>query len=170
MSDPYLGEMRLMPFGFAPRNWARCDGMIMAIAQNQALFSILGTTFGGDGVRTFGLPDLRGRVPLGAGTSPVGTTYPLGSSGGEEMHQLTVAEVPSHSHNLQGLAAAASGTAFLASLFATGPSALYSKPSTNMVTFSNAVQTVGGLPHTNLQPYQVITMAIALAGVFPSRN
>ena len=165
MSNPFLAEMRLVPFGFAPRGWARCDGGIMAIAQNQALFSILGTTFGGDGFRTYQLPDLRGRVPVGAGK-----TYLLGAFGGEEMHQLTVAEVPSHSHKLQGLAAAANGTAFLASLFATAPSNLYSKPSTKMVAAANAVQTVGGLPHTNLQPFQAITMAIALAGVYPSRN
>jgi microcystin-dependent protein len=165
MSDPFVGEMRLLPFGFAPRGWARCDGTTMIINQNQALYSLLGTTFGGNGSTTFQLPDLRGRVPIGAGK-----TYAAGAAGGEEMHQLTANEVPSHTHSCQGVSAKADQSAFVTGLFATTTSNLYSKPSGNMLAVSNAVQTVGGSPHPNMQPYQVITMAIALNGVFPSRN
>jgi microcystin-dependent protein len=165
MSNPFIGEMRLVPFGFAPRGWARCDGATMAINQNQALFAVLGKAFGGNGQTNFQLPDLRGRVPIGAGK-----TYVAGASGGEELHLLTTNEVPSHTHSLQGLAVAASETAFLAGLFATTASNFYVKPSTNTLALSNPVQSVGGLPHTNMQPFQVITMAIALNGIYPSKN
>ncbi len=165
MSDPYVGEMRLLPFGYAPRGWARCDGATMAINQNTALYSVLGIAFGGNGATTFQLPDMRGRVPVGAGK-----TYASGATGGEEGHLLTTNEVPSHTHSVQGLAAAANQAAFLTGLFATTASKLYAKPSANTLAVANAVQTVGGLPHPNLQPFQVITMAIALNGVYPSKN
>lgn len=167
MSDPFMGEMRLMPFGFAPRGWARCDGTMMAISQNQALFSILGTSFGGDGVRTFQLPDMRGRVPIGAGKS-----YHLGQAGGEEAHMLLPNEVTSHTHNVQGVAAAATLPAPADNVFATVTAAIYAKPAAaNLVALPTpTVGTVGGTAHPNLQPYQVMTMAIALQGVYPSRN
>jgi microcystin-dependent protein len=138
---------------------------LLSIAQNQALFSILGTSFGGNGTSTFGLPDMRGRVPVGTGKS-----YALGHIGGEENHLLTAGEVPGHTHPVQGLAAIASQPAFASGLLATTPSAAYAAPSANMQPLPGPVQSVGGKAHPNLQPYQVITMCIALAGIFPSRN
>ena len=170
MSDPFLGEMRLMPFGFAPRGWARCDGGILPINQNTALFSLLGTTYGGNGVSTFQLPDIRGRVPIGAGTyGPL--NFAVGQKGGEEAHMLTAPEVPGHSHAVQGVTATGTLPAPDSNVFATVTSAIYAAPSANLVALPPAtVQIVGGTPHPNLQPYQVITVAIALAGVWPSRN
>src|SRR3954467_1403261 len=114
MSEPFIGEIRLMPYGYAPRSWARCDGALMSVTQNQALFAILGTSFGGNGTTTFGLPDMRGRVPVGTGKS-----YALGHVGGEENHLLTAGEVPGHTHPVQGLAATASQPAFASGLLAT---------------------------------------------------
>src|SRR5436190_24054226 len=100
MSDAFVGEIRMFGFPFAPRYWAKCDGATLSIAQNQALFSILGTTYGGDGMSTFKLPDLRGRVPENWGKSSTGTSYALGQIGGEEMHTLQVTEIPNHTHSL----------------------------------------------------------------------
>jgi microcystin-dependent protein len=166
MSQPFIAEMRIMPFGFAPRGWARCDGQLMGTNQNQALFAILGTSFGGNGVSTFQLPDLRGRVPLGSGK-----TYHLGQSGGEQTHMLTPGEVPSHTHAVQGIAVAGTLKIPTANVLAAVSSGLYAKPSAKMVALPPAtISNVGGTPHPNLQPYQVVTMAIALNGIYPSRN
>jgi microcystin-dependent protein len=167
MSDPFIGEMRLMPWGWAPRTWARCDGAILAKAQNQALFAILGAAFGGNGNTTFALPDLRGRVPVGAGAN----SYAVGAAGGEETHLLTTNEVPSHTHPVQGINQAADQPSFISGVFATTASAVYAPPSKNTLALQpRAIQSVGGTPHENRQPYQVITVGIALSGVFPSKN
>ena len=172
MAQPFMGEMRLMAFGFAPRGWARCDGTLMSIAQNQALFAILGTSFGGDGVSTFGLPDMRGRVPVGTGGN-----YHLGQMGGEETHLLTAGEVLPHTHAVQGLAASAGDPNPVGKLFATTATSsssinTYSVPSAKLQTLPAKTVSPAGTntPHPNIQPYQVITVAIALQGVFPSRN
>ncbi len=166
MSDPFIAEMRIMPFGYAPRGWARCDGTTMAISQNQALFSILGTTFGGNGVQTFNLPDLRGRVPVGAGKS-----YQLGQTGGEENHMLNANEVTSHTHAVQGVSAAGTVPAPATNVLATVAGGIYAKPSANLKVLPAAtIASTGGTAHPNLQPYQVITMAVALQGIFPTRN
>jgi microcystin-dependent protein len=161
----YLGEIRLVAFGFAPRGWALCNGQVLPINQNQALFSVLGTTYGGNGVSTFALPDLQGRTPLHAGGNVV-----LGAKGGEETHTLTVAEMSGHAHP----ALASSNTADQSN-----PVNNYWTVSTSYTTYSSkpneamapqAVGSVGGQPHPNLSPYLTLNFVIALQGIFPSRN
>lgn len=170
MAEPFIGEIRPFAFPFAPRYWAFCDGQTMAIAQNQALFSLLGTTFGGNGVSNFNLPDLRGRVPIHAGPA-----YPLGGQAGEETHALTTAEMPAHSHVVQGTTAAIatatpSGNLFGATTPAVGP--IYKSGPANRVAMNAAAiaNGGGGQGHPNMQPYLTLNFAIALQGVFPSRN
>lgn len=169
MSEPFLAEIRMFGFNFAPRNWAWCDGQILPINQNQSLYSLLGTTYGGDGRTTFGLPDLRGRVPMHPGSAPA-----LGQSGGEEAYSLTEAEIPGHGHTLN--TSTASGDApvnpdnFLAA-FNNG----YVDGSVDVATLvplrDGSVSNAGSsAPLNNMQPSQVIAFAIALQGLFPSRN
>lgn len=168
--DPYLGEIRMCAFDYAPYGWALCDGQILSIAQNTALYSLLGTTYGGDGMRTFALPDLRGRSPL----HPMSPSYVLGQRGGEETHALTSAEMPAHSHRVLGRNA-------VADTGAPGGAALGSKgrfgrdlmgPVTNTTTLHPAaVSNAGsGYPHENMAPYLALNFVIALTGIFPNRN
>jgi microcystin-dependent protein len=165
LSEPFIGEVRMFGINFAPRGWAQCNGQLMSIAQNQALFSILGITYGGDGVQTFGLPDLRSRVPLGMGPG-----FPQGSKGGEETHMLTTGEVPSHSHTVQA-SSTATGVAPPNNDLLASVQKIYAPPSANVVPMiASSVSTVGGTPHQNLQPYNVVNILIALNGVYPPRN
>jgi microcystin-dependent protein len=165
MSEPFLGEIRVFSFPFAPRGWAFCDGAIMPIATNQALFSLLGTYYGGNGTTTFALPDLRGRVPVHTGN---GVT--IGQSAGEEAHTLTQAEMPAHSHiayasNLSGSTKSAQGSVWAQTD--------YEKYSTTGDQWMNnqALASVGGnLAHTNMQPYIGLNFCIALTGIYPTRN
>ncbi len=168
MSEPFIGQLMLFAFNYAPKGWAMCNGQLLPINQNQALFSLLGTTYGGDGRVTFGLPNLMGRTPLMAGEGIV-----LGQVGGEEAHTLTAAEVPTHSHIVnattnppdQGVAA----NHLLAKT--AGNQTLYG-PANNLSPFAQS--TVGNAgssqPHENRQPYLVMNWCIALQGIFPSRN
>ncbi len=185
MSDPYLGEIELFAFGFAPNGWAMCAGQLLPIAQNQALFSVLGTTFGGDGIRTFALPDLRGRVPVGQGNGQGLTPRVMGETGGEEAHTLLPAETPPHTHPLQALANQSTTT----NTDAPGPTVVLAQ-ATGMDKNGNplamnlyapdtapaqamaaaAIGVTGGAPHPNLMPYLAGNFCIALTGVFPSRN
>lgn len=164
MSEPFLGEIRLASFVFPPKGWALCNGQLLAINQNQALFSLLGTTYGGDGRVTFALPDLRGRVPVHA--SP---TYPQGAVWGEEVHTLTQAEMPTHTH-----VARPGGTADTAdpagARWATTTAHHYG--TTPQVAMDPAaVDPAGGSqPHENMPPYLTLSFVIALQGIFPSRN
>lgn len=166
MSEPFLAEIRIVGFNFAPRGWAFCDGQILPINQNQSLYSLLGTTYGGDGRTSFALPDLRGRTPF-----HVGTGFTLGSRSGEETHALTTAETPAHTHtlavsNLPANTGDPSGAAFAA---ADGETAYASIGSGQMA--GSAVASVGGgQAHENMQPYIAVNFAIALRGLFPSRN
>ncbi|MQA22531.1 phage tail protein [Rugamonas rivuli] len=165
--DPFLGEIRMMPFHFTPRGWARCDGQLMSIQQNAALFSLLGTYYGGDGIRTFALPDMRGRTPLHYNDS-----YWLGSSGGEETHALSSAEMPAHSHTLQGSTApAVTGTPANAVLGAKGRFGrdLMGPVNSSMAPASVAIAG-GGQPHQNMQPYLVVPFMIAINGIYPPRS
>jgi microcystin-dependent protein len=166
--DPFLGEIRLVPFAFAPKGWALCAGQLLPINQNQALFALLGTTYGGNGQTTFALPDLRGRVPLGAGESAAGSNYQLGSTGGQETIKLAVAQLPSHAHPVRGNngsattkdptnAVPARGGAYAATQNA--------KMNTVMLGKSG-----GGQAHENRQPYLSLNYIIALEGIFPSQN
>jgi microcystin-dependent protein len=178
---PYLGEIVMYSFNFAPKGWAQCNGQLLPINQNQALFSILGTTYGGDGRVNFALPDLRGRVAMYSGNG-----HTLGERSGQEFHTVTMSEMPQHIHVLQanttapGAAAAASvpaNTKVLAPATASlqgGQSAnvsLYGPPSNLTPMAPAAVTNIGGSqPHENRQPYGVVNFCIALQGVFPSRN
>ncbi|CAM3578836.1 phage tail protein [Nocardioides zeicaulis] len=169
MDDPFLGEILWVSFPFAPKGWALCNGQLLPINQNQALFALLGTTYGGNGQTNFALPDLRGRVALGEGGNG---SYPLGQVGGEEAHTLTVAEMPSHSHGYAvtdhrgttGDPGAPAGVAW-----ASGEQAYTAPAAANTQLHPSAVSYAGGSqPHTNMQPYLGLTAIIALQGVFPS--
>lgn len=164
MAEPFLGEVRMMSFGFPPKGWARCDGAMLPINQNQALFSLLGTNFGGNGQTTFGLPDLRGRVPLDTGRG-----FTMGERGGEEAHTVTLGEMPTHTHTVMASSLAADNP--IPTIFAATNNA-YGPPAAQVTTLAPAgVSTTGGSqPHTNMQPYTVLSFCIALQGIFPSQN
>jgi microcystin-dependent protein len=169
MAEPFLSEIRIMSFAFPPRGWALCGGQLLQINQNQALFSLLGTTFGGDGQVTFALPDLRGRVPI-----HVGGGHTLGERGGEQAHTLSIAEIPTHAHVAQGVNVAATTTDPSGALLAVPPVGLgndYAPPS-NLVTMNPAaISNVGGSQaHLNMQPFLALSFCIALQGIFPSPN
>lgn len=175
MSDPFLGEIKLVPYNFAPRGWAFCAGQILSIAQNTALFALIGTTFGGDGQTTFALPDFRGRVPLSSGQGPGLSNYDLGQVGGEETHTLTTNEMPTHSHtarahNGNGNSNVANNNIW--SKDAGVQSATYNSVANPAGAMSpSAIATTGGSqPHNNLQPLLCVNFIIALQGIFPSRN
>jgi microcystin-dependent protein len=168
MAEPFLGEVRLFGFGYAPKSWALCNGQLMSVSQNQALFSLLGTAYGGDGINSFGLPNMQGRVPV-----HVGSGFDQGSSGGEASHTLTPNEIPQHNHLPFATSVAATTSSPAPSLMlaqSTGAN-LYAAASSTTKMAPNAVASVGGSqPHENQQPYQAINFCIALAGIFPSRN
>jgi microcystin-dependent protein len=174
MSDPFLAEIRLFGFNFAPRGWALCDGQILPINQNQSLYSLLGTTYGGDGRTSFGLPDLRGRVPIHVGHYSGGTPHDLGDSGGEEVHALTQAEIPEHTHEVRattenGPIPQPGGS--LPASFNNGYVGASVDPATLVPLREPALgQGGGGSSVDNNQPSLVVAFAIALTGVFPSRN
>lgn len=173
MSEPFVGEIRMFAGNFAPRGWAFCDGQLLAVSQNDALFSLLGTIYGGDGRTTFGLPDLRGRIPIHAGTGPGLSPRRLGAKLGSEKVTLTVNQLPSHTHVIQAsndvaneLTPADTRTPAQA-----GTADLYQSaaPVVNMSTA--AVSTLGGSrSHTNLMPFLCINFIIALFGIYPSRH
>jgi microcystin-dependent protein len=168
MSEPFIGEIRLLPFNFAPRGWAFCQGQILSIAQNTALFSLLGTTYGGNGTTTFALPDLRGRVAVSAGQGPGLSSYTLGQQSGVESVTLLTTQMPSHSHLVNcNSGDADSGTPL--NKFPAGASSYSGSAGSTMNpgTIGNAG---GSQPHTNVQPLLVLNYCIALEGIFPSRN
>ena len=174
MGTPYLSEIRLMSFNFPPKGWAFCNGQLLAINQNQALFSLLGTTYGGNGTTTFALPNLEGRVPLHVGADTFGNNYTLGQSAGEASHTVTIPELPPHVHTLQASNSAANSN----SPGGAGPAqpasavgAVYGPAAAPVTMAPQAIGNAGnGQPHNNMQPYLVITFCIALQGIFPSRN
>jgi microcystin-dependent protein len=172
MADPFVGEIRMFGGNFAPQGWALCNGQLMAITQNTALFSLLGTNFGGDGRTTFGLPDLRGRAPIHMGQGGGLTERPIGSSGGHEAVALIVQNCPAHSHTANG-AGGATQPSPVGAVWSTDPNgntAAYST-SANGVMAPGAIGTTGaGQPHENMQPYLAVNYIIALTGVFPPRN
>lgn len=168
MSEPFLSEIRIMGFNFAPRGWASCDGQILPINQNQSLYSLLGTTYGGDGRTSFGLPDLRGRTPLHQGSG-----YQQGTKSGAEVHNLSNAEIPAHNHTLSAISATNNPTPVPSSTVMLGnsPSQLYASGSPNTTLRADSVSSAGGgQAHENMQPYTTLNFCIALQGVFPSRN
>lgn len=166
MAEPFLSEIRMMSFGFAPKGWAFCNGQLLPINQNQALFSLLGTTYGGDGRVTFGLPDLRGRVPIHMGAS-----HTLGERGGEEGHTLTINEMAQHNH-LANAVNSNGSTPIDAGNYLGAFNNGYSTSMTNITPLNPAtVGNVGGSQaHQNMQPFLTINFSIALQGIFPSQN
>lgn len=168
--DPYLGEIRPFAFDFAPRNWALCNGQILAIAQNQALFSLLGTTYGGNGVTTFALPDLRGRVAISSGQGPGLSSYSLGQAGGVENVTLSASEMPTHNHPLKVSNAAGVSTDPTNRVPAQAVPTVYN-PTVNSQLNAATISVAGGSqPHPNMQPFVCVNYAISLTGIFPSRN
>jgi microcystin-dependent protein len=178
MSEPFLGQIQSFAFGFAPKNWALCNGQLLAVQQNAALFSLLGTAFGGNGTTTFGLPNMQSRVPLHFGTSPAGIGYVMGEAAGEEQVLLNVSQIPQHIHMLLGTSAdgnaavADPGQILAQSFISTGTALNYYSPDTTLQPLNPAsvLPTGNGLPHSNLQPYLTTNWCIALRGIFPSRN
>jgi len=169
MAEPFLSEIRIMSFGFAPKGWALCNGQLMPINQNQALFSLLGTTYGGDGSVNFGLPDLQGRVPIHRGSG-----HTLGERGGEQAHTLSISEIPTHLHTAKASpqsdntnVAIPDATRFLASPL----SQTYANPAGLGAMQPGTLASAGGSQaHLNMQPFQVLNFSIALQGIFPSQN
>jgi microcystin-dependent protein len=163
--DAFLAELRLFSFNFNPKGWALCNGQALPINQNQALFSLLGTTYGGNGQTTFQLPDLRGRVPVHFGSS-----FTLGEAGGQEVHTVTQSEMPSHTHFLTGTSDNADNINPGANIFASF-NAGYAPPNNLVAITPETIGTTGGSqPHENRQPYTVLSYGICLTGIFPSQN
>jgi microcystin-dependent protein len=173
MAEPFLSEIRIMSFVFAPKGWALCNGQLLPINQNQGLFSLLGTTFGGDGRVNFGLPDLRARTPI-----HVGSGHTLGERGGEQAHTLSISEIPTHTHVLNASSGGASAPVPTNTVLARGqtstgnPISYYSDVSSNLVAMnSSSITNVGGSQaHLNMQPFLTLSFCIALQGIFPSPN
>lgn len=170
MAEPFLSEIRILSFPFAPKGWALCNGQLLPINQNQALFSLLGTTYGGDGRVNFALPDLRGRSPVHAGD---GIT--LGERGGEEAHVIGIGEMPQHQHRVRASADLANSAVPAGALTAAkrrGGVDLYGPAGTANVALHPAVMsgTGGSQPHLNMQPYTTLNFVIALQGIYPSRD
>jgi microcystin-dependent protein len=165
VSDPFIGEIKVISFNFPPKGWAFCNGQLLPINQNQALFSILGTTYGGDGRTTFALPNLQGRAPIHQGQG-----FNIGQQGGEVAHTLTINEMPAHNHPAMG-AGAANGFSPTGTVWAPADGALEYYPSPNTTMSPAAIGNSGASqPHENEAPYLVLNFVIALVGIFPSRN
>jgi microcystin-dependent protein len=185
MAEPFLGQVEMFSFGFPPKGWATCGGQLLPIQQNQALFSLLGTTYGGDGQTTYALPDLRSRVPVGQGQGTGLSSYTLGQKGGEEAHTVSLSEMAGHNHNLRVDATTAAsnnvnapatnvvlgqttGAPAQGALF---PLLLYAAPATLSPLDAHSIAVNGGSQaHTNIMPYLALNFCIALQGIFPSPN
>jgi microcystin-dependent protein len=176
MADPFVAEIRIFPFNFAPKGWAWCDGQLMPLSQNTALFSLLGTTYGGDGKSTFALPDLQGNVPLHPGQGPGLSLYDLGQMGGSETVTLLESEIPAHSHaySARNFTANSDAPGVPTGLCVAKPPAgpnIYAVPGALTMMSPNALTPSGGdQPHNNLMPYLTLFFCIALQGVFPPRT
>lgn len=168
MSNPFVAEIRIVPFNFAPRGWAFCDGQILPISQNTALFSLLGTTYGGNGVSTFALPDLQGRAPLQQGQGPGLAPFDLGQEAGSETVTLGTAQMPAHVHAVGATEATANRANPANGRFATTVDATYA-PGPATATAGLHAPAGGSQPHENMQPSLVLNFIIALQGVFPPR-
>lgn len=166
MAEPFLSEIRLMSFGFAPQGWALCNGQLLPINQNQALFSLLGTTYGGDGRVNFALPDLRSRVPI-----HMGAGHTLGEKGGQEAHTITISEMPTHIHTASGSSTAGNAATVGSHVLAKTPALIYTPPAALTTLQADAIANLGGSQsHENRQPFLVLNFCIALIGIFPSQT
>lgn len=167
MSEPFLGEIRMMSFNFPPKGWAFCNGQLLPINQNQALFSLLGTYYGGNGQTTFALPNLRGQVPI-----HMGAGYTIGEKAGQSAHTITTSEMAQHIHFAQGSAAASGNVAPPGgALLGTSGNNVYAEPQNFLPCAGSQITNFGGSQaHTNMMPYLVLNFCIALQGIFPSQN
>jgi len=177
MDNIYVGEIRIFSMPFAPKGWAQCNGQLLPIAQNQALFSILGTTYGGNGTTTFALPDMRGRVALSSGRSMTGTTYSLGESAGTENVTLLTSNLPMHNHIIAAITTPGTVASPVGAYFANSLDAgfngvpVYVPSNPNVIMNPGAITNTGGnQPHNNMQPSLVTNFCIALQGIYPSRS
>jgi microcystin-dependent protein len=170
MATPFLSEIKLVSFNFAPKGWALCNGQTLPINQNQALFSLLGTTYGGNGTTTFQLPNLQGNVPVHMGPDTFGNQYELGQAGGQANVSLEGPEMPEHAHQAQAVAAAASSASPAGNFCAQSATDPYGSSANAAMSVSGVSEEGGGQPHNNMPPYLVLNFVIALAGIFPSRN
>jgi microcystin-dependent protein len=166
MAEPFLSEIRIMSFGFPPKGWALCDGQLLPINQNQGLFSLLGTTYGGDGRVNFGLPNLQGRAPI-----HMGSGHSLGERGGEQAHTLSIGEIPTHVHTLSGSTNAGDNNDPTGRVLAKSQQNAYA-PAANLGAMNAGVvtNTGGSQAHLNMQPFLVLNFSIALQGIFPSQT
>jgi microcystin-dependent protein len=164
MSSPYVGEIRMFGGNFAPQGWAFCNGQLMSISQNEVLFTLIGTTYGGDGVQTFAVPDLQGRIPL-----HVGSGFVQGQKSGEENHTLTLQGLPAHNHNLMGMGQATT-TSVAGNLYGGGGLKAYKASPGGAMNAAVVKPNSGSQPHDNMMPFGVVSFIIALFGVFPSRS
>lgn len=165
MSEPFLGEIKIISWNFPPKGWTFCNGQLLPINQNQALFSILGTTYGGDGRVNFGLPNLQGRSPL-----HVGNGIALGELGGETAHTLNISEIPAHNHVPVGSNDTATDPSPVGNLWDTDTNKPYSPTANTPMSSACVLPTGGNQPHENMPPYLVLNFIIALQGIFPSPN
>ena len=172
MSEPFVGEIRMFAGNFAPRGWAFCDGQLLAVSQNDALFSLLGTIYGGDGRTTFGLPDLRGRIPIHAGHGPGLSERRLGAKGGAETVTLTVNQMPSHTHAMQASTGLAQDSTPQGRVLArtTGVDLYIGDPALENMNSESITNVGGSRSHTNLMPFLCVHFIIALVGIYPSRH
>jgi microcystin-dependent protein len=170
MSSPFIGEIRLFPYNFAPRGWAFCAGQILPIAQNTALFSLLGTNYGGNGQTTFGLPDLRGRVAMSSGQGPGLANYSLGEMSGVETITLSQSQMPPHTHLLACSSDDGNAGSPPGNFPASAANPIYANAANSSMNPAALNISGGGQPHSNLQPYLILNYCIALEGIFPSRN
>jgi microcystin-dependent protein len=173
MADPFVAEIRIFPFNFAPKGWAFCDGQLLPLSQNTALFSLLGTTYGGDGKSTFALPDLQGRAPMHPGQGPGLSLHDLGETGGSETVTLLESEMPFHNHSMNGQANDPALVKLInpqASFALSQGGGIY-QPTSDVQLAPEAIAPNGGdFPHNNMQPYLTLNFNIALQGVFPPRG
>jgi microcystin-dependent protein len=166
MASPFIGQLMLASWSYAAKGWALSNGQLLPINQNQALFSLLGTYYGGDGRTTFALPNLQGRIPIGTGNG-----YSIGNPGGEAAHTLTAAEVPTHSHTVNAAGTGANSTSPGGALLGGGGGAAFVAPNSLAAMNSSVISPFGGSqPHENRQPFLVMNWCIALQGIFPSQN
>jgi microcystin-dependent protein len=172
VSEPFIGEIRMFGFGFPPNGWALCNGQLLSISQNAALFSLLGTTYGGNGTDNFALPNLQSRVPLHQGTGPGLSSYALGKAGGTEAVTLEVKQMPAHSHRVRATRSAAdSDNPFDRVLAQPSQHAYLSQPDEHTVMNTAMIADAGGSqPHNNIQPYLTVSFCISLFGIYPSRS
>jgi microcystin-dependent protein len=166
MSEPFLGEIKIISFNFPPKGWAFCNGALLPINQNEALFSILGTTYGGDGRVNFGLPNLQGRTPIHIGNG----FSVLGQPGGETSHTINISEMAAHTHFAQGSSAAPNKTSASGNVWASNAALPYDPVPDNTMNPACILPTGGSQPHENMSPYLVLNFIVALQGIFPSRN